>query len=238
MPEAVQRNKNQEELTDLQIEHSRKRKKLVSEQDTDIQSLKQTFVKQKEAATEQGDAAVNHIKKNQTAELERAQASREKTQGRAQKQTAEIEDSYKNKIEQVKESRQATVERVRADTQKKVNETETFSNKKLEEIRSHSNSDMKIAQDRYNKQIDNMKTSTRDRIAEITAESDKAIKAELAEGTAKKEEVRDHNQKDVTQLEKQGQASISDEKQVLENRKLHLNKEYEKTFNRQQEAWM
>ena len=82
MPEVplLQRNKQQDEMSQLQTEHARKRKKLISEQDGDIQKIKQDFVTKKESTLEQGQAAVNHIKKTQTVELDRAQDSRKKLQ--------------------------------------------------------------------------------------------------------------------------------------------------------------
>ena len=49
MPEVplLQRNKQQDEMSELQTEHARKRKKLISEQDGDIQKIKQDFVTKK-----------------------------------------------------------------------------------------------------------------------------------------------------------------------------------------------
>ena len=61
----VQRKQQQEELSELQVEHARKRKKLVTEQDGEIQQIKQDFVGKKESTLEQGQASVNHIKKTQ-----------------------------------------------------------------------------------------------------------------------------------------------------------------------------
>ncbi len=234
----VQRKQQQEELTELQAEHARKRKKLVTEQDGEIQQIKQDFVGKKESTLEQGQASVNHIKKAQNAELEHAQENRQKLQEKISKENGEVEDSYKNKIDQVKESRQGIIERVRADTQKKVNETEAFSGKKVEEVRNRSNTEIRLAQERYNKQIENLQTSTKNRIAEINQQSDEAIKSELATGASKKELVRENNQKDVSQLQSKGQQAIFEETKSQENRKVRLDKDYEKQFQRQQDQWM
>ena len=240
MPEVplVQRKQQQEDLSELQAEYARKRKKLVTEQDGELHQIKQDFVGKKEATLEQGQAAVNHIKKTQNAEFEHVQENRQKMQEKVAHQSSEAEASYNNKIEKVKESRQETIDRVRADTQKKVNETESFSGKKLEEVRNRSNSEIRLAQDRYNKQIENLQASTKNRIAEINQQSDEKIKTELAVGATKKEEVRENNQKDVTQLQKQGQQAIFEETKAQENRKMRLEKESDKQFQRQQDQWM
>ncbi len=234
----AQRKQQQEDLTELQSEHARKRKKLVTEQDGEIQQIKQDFVGKKAATLDQGQASVNHIKKTQNTELEHAQENRQKLQQKVLKETSAVEDSYKNKIDQIKESRQGIVDRVRADTQKKVNETEAFSGKKVEEVRNRSNNEIRLAQERYNKQIENLDTSTKNRIAEINQQSDEAIQRELATGSMKKEAVRENNQKDVTQLQNRGQQAIYDETKTQENRKVRLDKDYEKQFQRQQEQWM
>ncbi len=240
MPEVplLQRNKQQDEMSELQTEHARKRKKLISEQDGDIQKIKQDFVTKKESTLEQGQAAVNHIKKTQTVELDRAQDSRKKLQEKVVKESAEVETNYQLKIVKVKESRQGIIDRVRADTQKKVAETETFSSNKIEEVRNRSNNDLRLAQDRYNKQIENLQTSTKNRVAQINQQSDEAIQRELNTGALKKEEVRENNQKDVSKLQKQGEVALFDENQTQQNRKLRQDKDYQKQFQRQQEQWM
>jgi HSP20 family molecular chaperone IbpA len=242
MPEVTisQRNQQQQqdELADLATEYARKRKKLVSEKEGELDNVRQNYHARKESVQEQGEAAINHIKKAQSEDFERSQEARHKIQQKAQTQLGELENGFDQKIQNVKESRSEIINRVRNDTQKKVQDTEAFNNKKIQEVKERTSGELRYAQDRYNKQIQQLQENTKERIADLNKQSEDEIKREIEQGNQQKDEVRHNNQENLAKIQKTGEETLFAEKKGQENRHMRLDKEYQKRFDRQQRQWM
>jgi HSP20 family molecular chaperone IbpA len=106
-----QTRSNSQELTDLQTEYIKKRRKLIADQEQDLQQLQENYDRRREATKSSGEAAINHIKRTQTeieGNLKEEHSSTLRNENlNSKRQLATIRRSNENSITAMKDQEEA-----------------------------------------------------------------------------------------------------------------------------------
>src|SRR5690606_37021009 len=130
------RRAQQNELSELQAEYAKKKKQYASEQEAQLADIKEHYNIRKEETRDQGEAAINHIRKKQSESLEQVADSRRKITERSEAQINGIETDYRKKFAENQRRRQEELDRARTSSKEKISEIETFQTQKIEKIRA------------------------------------------------------------------------------------------------------
>lgn len=253
------RRQNQDELADLQSEHNRNKKRLLKNQNEEIQDLRNDYTDRRANVTEQGEAAINHIRGKQQEALEQAQGKRAEIQQRANEKTNAIEQLYRKKVNETLKDREESLRGTREKTQAKVGEIETKNEERLTQLRQKASEQYLSAKERSQQNLQRVENEQGERLENLRQETDSAQKRELERGRNQMTKLRAENEREdinarkrtqqeiqdrelhakakINRLENESSTEFEKKKTVWQDRENRLDKEYQNKIGERQEAY-
>ena len=174
------REQNARDLADLNESYRRKRAEIVKNNERELKELRQNYHKQLTDESDQGEAAVNHIRKE--------------TRGRIANERAEVLNRNRNDVENLSRRERADLQRTRDEYQRQLERQHKIASESLKH--QHETAQETLNKERVSdsERLDRMKTAIRDQYTKekeqgenryITArkEDDLAVKKEIDRGT-------------------------------------------------------
>ncbi|HRO66588.1 MAG TPA: hypothetical protein PL182_03380 [Pseudobdellovibrionaceae bacterium] len=231
------RRQNQDELADLQSEHHRNKKRLLKNQEEEIQDLKSDYVERRANVAEQGEAAVNHIRAKQQDSLNQAQERRRETQTRANEKTNAIEQLYRKKVNETLKDREESLRDTREKTQAKVGEIETKNEERLSKLRQKASEQYLTAKERARQNLQRMETQHGERIENLRRETESSQNRELEKGRDQMAKLRAENERTDLNARKKTQQEIEDRELRAKAKIDRLENESAVEFRKKKSAW-
>jgi HSP20 family molecular chaperone IbpA/F0F1-type ATP synthase membrane subunit b/b' len=231
------RREPQNDLSDLQSEYAKKKKKYASEQEQQLEDMKEYYNGRKEETREQGEAAINHIRKKQAESVDTVNETRRKIGERSEAQIDGIETDYRRKILETQRRRQEQLDNARENSKEKMAEIENSQHDKVEKIRAQANNDIQSVKQRYNKELHGTQEFTEKRLGTIRENNDQAVKHELENGRTVQEKLRENQKKDFETVATTGKKRIETNQQIQETKLQRQDADYAKRFERQEKQW-
>lgn len=249
--EIAERNRaNAEELTDMQAQYLKKRRKMVESQDQDIENLRENYARQKEEITEANEAAVNHIKKHGKETLEglkqeaeqRVELQKEAGSQQIQnykkyvdqnvkaldRQIGEREGAYQQVIEGLsrkeeyqRQQQQKSTSDFIAKQQAAVRKAEEASHEGIEQIYERANTKRQEVLDKNNAELKKLNAAYSETVKKETQQRSDSLDKIRAETLASLKSTSLKNQERVNQEKAYGEKNLHDIQQTFKEETVH-----------------
>jgi len=231
------RRNQQNDLSDLQSEYSQKKKKYAREQEQQLDEMKDYYNDRKDSVREQGDAAVNHIRRKQSETIENSEEARHKIAERGQSQLNNMETDYRKKISETRNRRQVQLDEARASSKEKINEITENQQQKVEKIRTQSHQEIQTVKDKFNNEMNSTQEYTDKRLTQIKESNQATVKNEIEKGRQVQEKLNTNLKKEYDFVDQTGKTRIHERQENQETQYNRQEADYEKRFSKQQEHW-
>ncbi len=231
------RRNQQADLSDLQSEYAQKKKKYAREQEEQLDDLKDYYNGRKEETREQGEAAINHIRKRQSENVAATEESRHEINERGQKQLNEMETDYRKKMADTRLKRQAQLDETRANSRGKINEITENQEQKVQKVREEATKEIQTVKDKYNKELHSTQEFTDKRLAQIKDTNQTAVKNEQEKGRQVQTKLHENLQKEYAFTNETGEKRINERKAIQDTQYNRQENEYDRRFHQQQDQW-
>lgn len=231
------RRNQQNELSDLQSEFAQKKKKYASEQEQQLADMKDYYNERKEDTRVQGEAAINHIRRKQSENVETSEETRHKVAERGQAQIDGLETDYRKKVAETRTRRQIQLDEARENSKNKINEITENQQHKVDQVRARSNEELQTVKDKYNKELHSTQEFTDKRLTQIKDSNEMSVKHEMEKGRQVQEKLGNNLRKEYDFVDQTGKQRISERRDVQETQYNRQESDYDKRFHKQQEHW-
>lgn len=231
------RRNQQNDLSDLQAEYAQKKKKYARDQEQDLSDLKDYYNDRKDQTREQGEAAINHIRRKQGENVESAEAARHKIAERGQNQLNNMETDYRQKFAETRVKRQQQLDEARESSKNKINEITENQQAKVEKVREDSSKEIQAVKDKFNKELHNTQDYTNKRLGQIKEGNQAMVKNEMEKGRQVQEKLQGNLKKEYDFINETGEQRIAERKETQETQFNRQEADYDKRFHKQQEQW-
>ncbi|XGC81838.1 hypothetical protein ACES2L_05000 [Bdellovibrio bacteriovorus] len=210
---SIERKSQQAELAELNAEYARKKKKLVQDNEEQINDLKEYYGEKKDAVSAQNEAAINHIQKRQKEMNLKATEERDRLNSSYKNKAQAMQKTYDDKLAATREGREAQIRRAQSSTHEKVREIENDAQARIEDVRLQSSVELEKAKGKFNKEMKQINEYSEKRLDQQRQMNDLSLKGEIERGREVHDEVRARNEKEHTELRQRGEVMITEEKQ-------------------------
>jgi len=231
------RRQQSDELSELQAEYAQKKKKYAREQEQELSDMKDYYNDRKEDTRVQGEAAINHIRKRQSENVETAEEIRHRLAERGQAQLDGVETDYRKKLAETRTKRQIQLDEARENSKNKINEITEHQQQKVDQIRTDSSKEIQTVKEKYNKELHSTEDFTNKRLTQIKQTNELSVKNEMEKGRQVQDKLHDNLQKEYSQTNETGEKRINERQQIQESHYNRQEADYEKRFDKQHEQW-
>lgn len=231
------RQRQTEEISELQAEQNRKRKRVVAEGEQELGELRDDYEKRKEALIERSEAAINHIRKEQAETIENASEQRARAQERSQTQVNKIEDFYRKKIADTQKNRGELLQEADSRSEAKIKEHQERSQQRLATLETTTQEQYEKAREKSHTTLERETKEQRERVEQLRNANQSEQNREIERGRTQIDKVHTENEENFTRTRKQGDDAIAHEKESKERKLNRLNSEFEKAYTRKQKEW-
>lgn len=231
------RRSQQNDMSDLQAEYAQKKKKYARQQEQELDDLKDYYNDRKEQVVDQGEAAVNHIRKRQSESVSAAEDTRHKIAERGQNQLDEVETDYRKRLADTRIKRQTQLDDARESSKNKINEIQQNQQEKVKSIREESNKEITGVKEKYSKELHATEDFTNKRLTQIKDDNEKSVKNEQEKGRQVQEKLNTNLKKEYDFVNQTGEKKIAERHDVQEKQYNRQEEDYDKRFHKQQDQW-
>lgn len=210
---SIERKNQQADLTELNAEYARKKKKVVEDNEEQINDLKDYYADKKSDLTDQNEAAINHIQKRQKEMNLDASEERERVNQNYKSKAQAMQKGYDEKLAATREGREAQIRKAQGDTHEKVRKIEANSQARIQEVRNKSTAELEKTKTKFNTEIAHVTEFGEKRVDQQRQANDLTLKNEIDRGRDVTEKMRTRNEKEVTELRLRGDGMVAEEKQ-------------------------
>lgn len=231
------RRQQQDELSDMQTEFARKKKRAGEQNEAELEDIHRTHEARKESVEEQGRAAINHIRKAQGDAAETAENQRKVLEERSQTNMGKIDDTYRKKTSEMVQNREALLSASREKTRDELAKLDTTSEDRLARLREHANDEYLRTKNASESKLATMKRAHDERFENEKLEANQAEDREKNRGADQLAKLSHENEDNYAKTRKFGEEKLATEEQILARKQNRLETESQHDFDKKKATW-
>jgi HSP20 family molecular chaperone IbpA len=231
------RSRYQDDLSDLQAEYARKKKKLTEQNEQEIGDLQESHQNRKQALNSQNEAAINHIQKTQADSIEKYTESREKSSKKGQEKIEKMQTAYDAKIQEMQQERADSINKINSEKKKKLQEISDFTQNKISQAREEGKREIDSIKNYYKSagRSENEKSAVK--LGEAREQNEVQVNSEKMRGERSQEKVRAAYEQQIKKLHQDGDAQAQFEKNLADEKLLKVDNDFKKKYDKTLQTW-
>lgn len=227
----------QDELTDLQAEHNRRKKRMQSDQKQELADLRETFQEQKADIQENNAAAVNHIVETGNKSIAHAQDERRNLQEKSTREMNKIEDVYRKRMQEMRDNRQQIIDEQDHKVEAKLNRQNEKNEERINNLRRENEKTYNTIKERGEKDQTKLQQRQEEQLTKASAQNAERIDHEQERGRIQEAKLHEANDKHAGVLKKTADEDFARRESLHARRMEHLDKEQATEYDKTKKNW-
>lgn len=221
----------------MQADYNRKKKELTKSNEDQLEDLKDYYADKKNNLREENEAAISHIRKRQSEQVDNAVVERQRLNDTYNARTATMQKSFDKQFNDTREKRQQQLADTQESSRQKIEQARDHAQEEVQEIRDKSAKDVTGAKQRYNKEMADVNQFSDKRLSHQREQNEAALATEVERGTLAQEKVRARNEKELTETKQKGDQHVKTEQELQEKKVARVNKDGADRYDKAQKQW-